>query len=160
MSAERVLIACTFPMMAKVDFGKEADVGENKAISHAAIQRIFFIVRCTLMVLSFIDKYYTPHLKWKKLLNNSSWDFEHVLDTMNDYWVGPDEFFCPGSTPTRWRCNNFSKKWSKSKFHATLSIKKPFVTPKFCGWNFSQMHHFEDMNFLSPIEPLYSSSSL
>ena len=26
-------------MMAKVDFGKEADVGENKAISHAAIKR-------------------------------------------------------------------------------------------------------------------------
>ena len=35
-----VLIACTFPMMAKVDFGKEADVGENKAISHAAIKKI------------------------------------------------------------------------------------------------------------------------
>ena len=26
-------------MMAKVDFGKEADVGENKAISHAANER-------------------------------------------------------------------------------------------------------------------------
>ena len=102
----------------------------------------------------------TPHLKWKKLSNNSSWDFEHVLDTMDDYWVGPDENFCPESTPTRWRCYHFSKKWSKSKFDATLSIKKPFVTPKFCGRNFSQMHHFEGMNFLSPIEPLYSSSSL
>ena len=97
----------------------------------------------------------TPHLKWKKLLNNSSWDFEHVLDTMDDYWVGPDENFCPESTPTRWRCYHFSKKWSKSKFDATLSIKKPFVTPKFCGRNFSQMHHFEDMNFLSPLDFLY-----
>ena len=91
----------------------------------------------------------------KKLLNNSSWDFEHVLDTMDDYWVGPDENFCPESTPTRWRCYHFSKKWSKSKFDATLSIKKPFVTPKFCGRNFSQMHHFEDMNFLSPLDFLY-----
>ena len=97
----------------------------------------------------------TPNLKWKKLSNNSSWDFEHVLDTMDDYWVGPDENFCPESTPTRWRCYHFSKKWSKSKFDATLSIKKPFVTPKFCGRNFSQMHHFEDMNFLSPLDSSY-----
>ena len=65
----------------------------------------------------------TPHLKWKKLLNNSSWDFEHVLDTMDDYWVGPDENFCPESTPTRLRCYHLSKKWWKSKFNATLSIK-------------------------------------
>jgi hypothetical protein len=36
-----------------------------------------------------------------------------------------------------------------------LSIKKTFVTPKFCGQNFSQMHHFEDMNFLSPLDSLY-----
>ena len=97
----------------------------------------------------------TPHLKWKKLSNNSSWDFEHVLDTMDDYWVGQDENFCPESTPTRWRCYHFSKKWSKSKFDTTLSIKKPFVTPKFCDRNFSQMHHFEDMNFLSPLDSLY-----
>ena len=98
---------------------------------------------------------HTPHLKWKKLLNNSSWDFEHVLDTMDDYWVGQDENFCPESTPTRWRCYHFSKKLSKSKFDATLSLKKPFVTPKFCDRNFSQMHHFEDMNFLSPLDSLY-----
>ena len=103
---------------------------------------------------------HTPHLKWKKLLNNSSWDFEHVLDTMDDYWVGQDENFCPESTPTRWRCCHFPKKWSKSKFDTTLSIKKPFLTPKFCGRNFSQMHHFEDMIFWSPLEPLYLSSSL
>ena len=70
----------------------------------------------------------TPNLKWKKLLNNSSWDFEHVLDTMDDYWVGLDENFCPESTPTRWCCYHFSKEWLKSKFEATLSIKKPFVT--------------------------------
>ena len=98
---------------------------------------------------------FTPHLKWEKLSNNSSWDFEHVLDTMDDYWVGQDENFCPESTPTRWRCYHFSKKLSKSKFDATLSIKKPFVTPKFCDRNFSQMHHFEDMNFLSPLDSLY-----
>ena len=125
-------------------------------------QRWFFLtlkspgVSNLLVVFIFSScKQNTPHLKWKKLLNNSSWDFEHVLDTMDDYWVGPDENFCPESTPTRWRCNHFSKKWSKSKFDATLSIKKPFVTPKFCGWNFSQMHHFEDMSFLSPLDFLY-----
>ena len=27
-------------MKAKIDFGKEADVGENKAISHTAIKKI------------------------------------------------------------------------------------------------------------------------
>ena len=112
----------------------------------------------------FLDKIakfiFTPNLKWKKLSNNSSWDFEHVLDTMDDYWVGPDENFCPESTPTRWRCYHFSKKWSKSKFDAILSIKNPFVTPNFCDQNFSQMHCFEDMIFLSPLEPLYLSSSL
>ena len=41
------------------------------------------------------------------------------------------------------------------KIDTNLSIKKPFVTPKFCGRNFSQMHHFEDMNFLSPLDFLY-----
>ena len=30
----------------------------------------------------------------KKLSNNSSWDFEHVLDTMDNYWVGLDKNFC------------------------------------------------------------------
>ena len=54
----------------------------------------------------------------------------------------------------------FSQKWLKSKFDTTLSIKKPFVTLKFCGQNFYRMHHFEDMNILSPLEPLYLSSSL
>ena len=54
----------------------------------------------------------------------------------------------------------FSQKWLKSKFDTTLSIKKPFVTLKFCDQNFYRMHHFEDMNILSPLEPLYSSSSL
>ena len=65
----------------------------------------------------------TPHLKWKKLLNNSSWDFEHVLDTMDNYWVGPDKNFYHQSTPTRWSCNHFSKKWSKSKFDAKIFLK-------------------------------------
>ena len=86
----------------------------------------------------------------EKKSNNSSLDFEHVLGTMNDYWVGPDKNFCPESTRTRWRCNHFSKKWSKSKSDTTLSIKKPFVTPNFCGRNFSAMHHFWVWIFLSP----------
>ena len=28
---------------------------------------------------------YTPHLNGKKLSTNSSWDFEHVFETMDDY---------------------------------------------------------------------------
>ena len=37
----------------------------------------------------------TPHLKGKKLSTNSPWDFEHVLETLDDYWGDPDENFCP-----------------------------------------------------------------
>ena len=85
---------------------------------------------------------HTPHFNGKKLSTNSPWDFEYVLETLDDYWVDPDENFCPESTRTRWRFNHFSKKWSKSKSDTTLSIKKPFITPNFCGWNFSAMHHF------------------
>ena len=91
----------------------------------------------------------TPHLTGKKLPTNSPWDFEYVFETMDDYWVGPDKNFCPESTRTRWRCNHFSKKWSKSKSDTTLSIKKPFVTPNFCGQNLSTMHHFRVWIFLS-----------
>ena len=49
----------------------------------------------------------------------------------------------------------FAQRVLQLKFDATFGIKKPFVTPKFCGQNFSQMHHFEDMNFLSPLDFLY-----
>ena len=81
----------------------------------------------------------TPHLKWKKVSNNSSWDFEHVFDIMDDYWVDSDKIFCPESTPTWWHCYHFTKKWSKSKFDATL-----------IGQNFSWTQHFEDMTFVCP----------
>ena len=96
------------------------------------------------------SSHYTPHLNGKKLSTNSPWDFEYVLETMDDYWVGPDENFFSESTPTRWHCNHFSKKWSKSKSDTTLSIKKPFVTPNFCGQNFSAKHRFWVWIFLSP----------
>ena len=43
----------------------------------------------------------TSHLNGKKLSTNSSWDFEYVLETMNDYWVGPDENSYSESTGTR-----------------------------------------------------------
>ena len=66
----------------------------------------------------------TPHLKWKKLSNNSSWDFEDVLDTMDDYWVGPDENFCPESTPTRWRHHHFC---SKLEFWAEICFGELFL---------------------------------
>ena len=95
----------------------------------------------------------TPHLNRKKPLTIFTWDFEHVLDTMDPYWVCPDENFCSESTRTRWRCNQFSKKWPKSNFDTTLTLKKPLVTPKFCGRNLSQMHHFGNMNLLSLSDP-------
>ena len=84
---------------------------------------------------SNLYSHHTPHLNRKKLSTNSSWDFEHVFETMDDYWVGPDENFFPESTPTRWRCDHFSKKWSKSKSDTTLSLKKTFshLLPVFCS---------------------------
>ena len=54
---------------------------------------------------------------------------------MHPYWVCPVKDFCPESIGTRWIYNQLSKKWPKSKSDTTLSIEKPFVTPKFFGWN-------------------------
>ena len=102
--------------------------------------------------LSFLSNT-TPHLNEKKLSTNSSWDFEYVLEPMDDYWVGPDENVCPESTATRWRCNHFSKKWPKSKSDTTFTNKKTFVTPTFCKGNFSRMNRFGLMNFLSSMAP-------
>ena len=76
------------------------------------------------ILFEFVLYMFTPHLKWKKLSNNSSWDFEYVLDIVDNYWVGPDKDFCPESTPTRWRCNHFFKKWPKWKLDTTFTIKK------------------------------------
>ena len=81
----------------------------------------------------------------------SSWDFEHISDTVDDYWVDPDKNLCPESTQTRWHCYHFFKKRSKSNFDTTLRVQKPFI-PKFCGRNFSRMHHFEDMNVFFPLD--------
>ena len=86
----------------------------------------------------------TAHLNEKNLWTNSSWGFEHVLDTMNYYWRCPDKNFPPQSTATRWRCNHFSKKWPKSKLDTTFTLKKTSVIPTFYKRNF-----FRDMIFLS-----------
>ena len=50
---------------------------------------------------------------------------------------------------------SFFQKMAEIKIRRHFEYKKPFITPKFCGRNFSQMHHFEDMNFLSPLDFLY-----
>ena len=71
---------------------------------------------------------FTPHLKWKKLFDNSSWDFEHVLDTMDDYWIGPDKNFYPESTPTRWRCYHFFPKVVEIKIWRHFEYKKTFTS--------------------------------
>ena len=107
----------------------------------------YYSTPCLLKNSAVVD---TPHFNGKKLSTNSPWDYEYIFETMDDYWVGPDKSFCPESTRTRWRCNHFSKKWSKSKYDTTLSITKHFVTPNFCGRNFSAMHHFWVWIFLSP----------
>ena len=93
----------------------------------------------------------TAHLNEKNLSTNSSWGFEHVLDTMNYYWLCPDDWFVHSTLPTRWRCNQFSKKWPKSKSDTTFTNKKTSVTPTFCKRNFSGMHRFGFMNFLSSL---------
>ena len=109
------------------------------------------------VTLPFLLKWHGPFslLIWikKNLSTNSPWGFEHVLDTMNYYWLCPDERFFPRSLPTRWRCNHFSKKWPKSKSDTTFTNKKTFVTPTFCKRNFSRMHRFGFMNFLSSMAP-------
>ena len=92
---------------------------------------------------------YTAHLNEKNLSTNSSWGFEHVLDTMNYYWLCPDDWFVHSTLPTRWRCNQFSKKWPKSKSDTTFTNKKTSVTPTFCKRNFSRMNRFGLMIFFS-----------
>ena len=46
----------------------------------------------------------------------------------------------------------FFQKVVEIKFCRHFEFKKTFVTPKFCGRNFSRMQHFENMNFLSPLD--------
>ena len=96
---------------------------------------------------------YTAHLNEKNLSTNSSWGFEHVLHTMNYYWLCPDENFSPHFRATRWRCDHFSKKWPKWKSDTTFTHKKTSVTPTFWKWKFSQMNRFGLMNCLSSTNP-------
>ena len=95
----------------------------------------------------------TAHLNEKNLSTNSSWGFEHVLDTLNYYWLCPDENFSPQSLDSMWRCDHFSKKWTKSKSDTTFTHKKTSVTPTFCKRNISRMNRFGLMNFLSSTDP-------
>jgi len=92
-------------------------------------------------------------LNEKNLSTNSSWGFEHVLGTMNYYWLCPHENFSPQSSLSRWRCDHFSKKWPKSKSDTTFTHKKTSVTHIFCKRNFSRMNRFGVMNFLSSTAP-------
>ena len=72
---------------------------------------------------------------------------------MNYYWLCSDNWFVHSTLPTRWRCNQFSKKWPKSKSNTTFTNKKTSVTPTFCKRNFSRMNRFGLMNFLSSTAP-------
>ena len=55
-------------------------------------------IQCVLLLMNHLSRYetfddfhlstknlYTPHLNEKKLSTNSSWDFEYVLEPMDDY---------------------------------------------------------------------------
>ena len=100
----------------------------------------------------------TLHLNRKYLSNNSSWDFDTVLDTINPNWFYPDEYFCPQSSGSRWHCNSLKQLFKKElqmKIGHHFQAKTTFATPKFCKQNFSRMHHVEDMNFLSLIAPIF-----
>ena len=100
----------------------------------------------------------TLHLNRKNLSNNSPWDFDTVLDTIDPNWFYPDENFCPQSTGSRWRCNSLKQLFKKElqmKIGHHFQAKKTSATPKFCKRNFSRMHHVGDMNFLSLIAPIF-----
>ena len=96
-------------------------------------------------------------LIWTKqnLLTNSSTDFEPNFETRNIYWYVLHQKFFIQCRVTRWRCNHFSKKWPKSNFDNTFTIKKPWVTPNFCNWKNSSMRYTKVINFLSPEKLLY-----
>ena len=100
----------------------------------------------------------TLHLNRKNLSNNSPWDFDTVLDTIDPNWFYPDENFCPQSTGSRWRCNSLKQLFKKElqmKIGHHFQAKKTSATPKFCKQNFSRMHDVGDMNFLSLIAPIF-----
>ena len=103
------------------------------------------------------DSLDTLHLNRKYLSNNSSWDFDTVLDTINPNWFYPDEYFCPQSSGSRWCCNSLKQLFKKElqmKIGHHFQAKKTSATPKFCKRNFSRMHHVGDMSFLSLIVPM------
>ena len=68
----------------------------------------------------------TPHLNGEKLSTNSPRDIEYVLETLYEYWVDPDEKFCPESTKNQEALQLFFQKVVEIKIDATLSIKKTF----------------------------------
>ena len=74
-------------------------------------------------------------LIWTKqnLLMNSSTDFEPNFETRNIYWYVPHQNFFIQCKVSRWHCSHFSKKWPKSNFNNTFTIRKPWVTPNFCN---------------------------
>ena len=64
----------------------------------------------------------------KNLLgNNSTWDFEGIVDTMNPYWFLPDKKFCSQSSGTRFFCTSNIGAINDNKFiYPTLCIRENF----------------------------------
>ena len=50
-------------------------------------------LRCVHLNVHQTKSNFTLHLNRKYLSNNSSWDFDTVLDTINPNWLNPDEYF-------------------------------------------------------------------
>ena len=86
---------------------------------------------------------------------------KHIFDTFEYFWVDhKSKFFC-NCLATRWRCDQFFQKSPKSKSDNTFTLKKPFVTPKFCKQNLSQINCFEIMNYLNfKIAPFWDNLDL
>ena len=79
------------------------------------------------------DKICTPHLKGKKLSNNSTWDFEHIFDIRDPFGLGPGQNFVHSSFV-----------FSVAQSIWVLSNKKRFKVP--CGiiWQFFSVQKRSD----------------
>ena len=92
----------------------------------------------------------TPLLIWMK---------KSVNEFLLGFWTG-FRYYEPLLIMPRWKffssmfseqvaLQSFFQKVAKIKIGHHFYCKKPFVTPTFCKRNFSRMHGFGDMNFLS-----------
>ena len=119
---------------------------------------IIFMTKCTSEIMWVTESIYstkpTVHFRKNEVSDNSSWEFECVLDTSDTYSC-PGGFCTHSTLPTRWHCNQFLQKSPKSESDNTFTLKEPFITPNFCKQNLSRIHCFEIVNsFTFKIAPV------